>query len=306
MKQIILIALLFTTSLQTRAQNSSIDFLIKTMPELIQSAQNTDKLIFIDITATWCKPCKEMEKTTFTDESVISYFSKHFLSKKIFIDEHLIEPDSISLKYRDKSQTVPTFYFLDSFGNVLFTTEGFKTPTEMLNLGAKAKNIISPEYQISKMQNIYIANKNDKDFLFRYLKLKNEIGDKDNRALNDYLKLIPTEKIGTDTVIYTIIKHESDIYGQGYKIISGEYYRTEASVIASRNNGDTSIGYKMYVASLDIIKSNAVLATKNNDKDLLKFCISEINRVMQNKSKATETAYDFKLQFEGKNGKINR
>lgn len=82
MKQNLLIVLLFAITFQTSAQNNSIDFLNKSMPELINNAQDFDKLIFLDMTATWCKPCKEMEKTTFTDESVINYFSEHFLSKK--------------------------------------------------------------------------------------------------------------------------------------------------------------------------------------------------------------------------------
>lgn len=305
MKQI-LIVLLFAITIQTTAQNNSIEFSNKSVPELIKDAQDFNKLIFIDMTATWCKPCKEMEKTTFTDKSVINYFSQNFLSKKIDIDKNLKETDSISSKFIKKTQTVPTFYFLDSFGNILFNTQGFKSSAELLNLGAKAKKTISPEHQISIMQKNYAATENDKNFLYTFLKLKNEIGEKDKNALNSYLKLIPAEKLCTDTVINTIIKHESDIYGKGYKIISNDYYRTEASLIASRNNGDTSIGYKMYVASLDIIKNNAMLATKNNDEELMKFCISEIERVMQNKTKAKESAHDFETQFESRNGKINR
>lgn len=173
-------------------------------------------------------------------------------------------------------------------------------------MGTKAKKKISPEYQISKIQNVYNTKKNNTEFLFTFLKLKSEIGEKDIVALNDYLNLIPDEKVCTDSVISTIIKHESDIYGKGYKIISSENYRRLASIIASNNNGNISVGYDMYMASIDIINDNALLAVKNNDNDLLKFCMSEINRVMQNKSKAEDIASDFKFQFENKNGKIYR
>jgi len=43
---------------------TSINFEKKSFDELVKSAASTQKLVFIDAYATWCGPCKQMERTS--------------------------------------------------------------------------------------------------------------------------------------------------------------------------------------------------------------------------------------------------
>ena len=53
----------------------------------LESAKTTavtdDKLIFVDVMADWCGPCKLMEKEMNADTSLIDYFNEHFVNLKI-------------------------------------------------------------------------------------------------------------------------------------------------------------------------------------------------------------------------------
>ena len=44
----------------------------------LSSAKKDQKMIFVDIVADWCIPCREMEKTTYRDKQVVETLNKRF------------------------------------------------------------------------------------------------------------------------------------------------------------------------------------------------------------------------------------
>src|SRR5436305_1856241 len=46
----------------------------------LKTAKDENKLVFLDIYATWCGPCKMLKQYTFTDSSVGDFFNKNFIS----------------------------------------------------------------------------------------------------------------------------------------------------------------------------------------------------------------------------------
>ncbi|MCW3788334.1 thioredoxin family protein [Plebeiibacterium sediminum] len=304
MKRVILMSILFAITLHTRGQKDSITFLNESILELINNTQDFDKLIFIDMTATWCKPCQEMEKTTFQDKDVADYFSSNFLCKKIYIDFDSIQNDSISRLLRNQTPAVPQYYFLDKNGKVLMKSGGYKTPSDLINLGKVAKDKVSPEYEIAQMEKSYTKNKTKQAFLLKYMQLKNNIGQKGDIALDDYLKLIPVDKYTNDTILYTIINNEKSIYGKGYQILTDENYQQQATIKAAVN-GNISIGYDMYKTALDIIMQNIGLAISNKNENLVKDGITELNKVMQNKEKAKELSVRVMTEFNKQKSTAN-
>ena len=46
--------------------------------EALEKAKSDQKMIFVDIVADWCIPCREMEKTTYRDKQVVETLNKRF------------------------------------------------------------------------------------------------------------------------------------------------------------------------------------------------------------------------------------
>ena len=48
--------------------------------EALQLAKKDNKLIFLDIYATWCGPCKKLKANTFSNKEVGRFFNKNFIN----------------------------------------------------------------------------------------------------------------------------------------------------------------------------------------------------------------------------------
>lgn len=46
--------------------------------EALAAAKSDKKMIFVDIVADWCLPCREMDKTTYRDETVVKILNERF------------------------------------------------------------------------------------------------------------------------------------------------------------------------------------------------------------------------------------
>src|SRR5437016_7533889 len=55
--------------------------------QVLAKAKAENKYIFLDCFATWCGPCKLMDKNVYPNDTVGNYFNQNFISVKVQMDE---------------------------------------------------------------------------------------------------------------------------------------------------------------------------------------------------------------------------
>ncbi|MCT4586371.1 MAG: thioredoxin family protein [Carboxylicivirga sp.] len=100
---------------------------------VLKKAQDEDKLIFLDVYAEWCPPCKMLKARTFPDAKVGEFFNKNFVNYAV--DAEKGEGVKLAKKYRVRGY--PTLLFINGKGEVVKETAGFHNPDQIIQL-AKA------------------------------------------------------------------------------------------------------------------------------------------------------------------------
>ncbi len=88
--------------------------------KLFEMAKSGEKLAFVDLYATWCPPCKVMERDVFSREDVGEVMSKYFVSAKYNVDN--TTGREMSHKYNVSS--IPTYLIFDGAGKVVGRLQG--------------------------------------------------------------------------------------------------------------------------------------------------------------------------------------
>ena len=105
-----------------------------TLTEVIERAENEGKLVFLDMTADWCAPCKLMEDEVYTYQPLYDFMNAKFISYRLDVEKE--NGPNIAFLYNVRS--LPTILFLDTKGRTLVRNEGSVDITTFMNLAKKA------------------------------------------------------------------------------------------------------------------------------------------------------------------------
>ena len=114
MKKIMLLTavLAFIGSVALAQNDQGIKFEKGTFAEILAKAKAQKKLVFMDVYASWCGPCKRMAAEVFTQKKVGDYFNATFVNAKF--DAEVGEGRTIAARYGVNAY--PTFLLLNGDG----------------------------------------------------------------------------------------------------------------------------------------------------------------------------------------------
>jgi thioredoxin-related protein len=138
--------------------------------DIWKMSQSQNKIIFVDCQAVWCKPCKEMERNVFTNDTISRFYNEHFVNVSI-------DMDSAAGKIIDKKYNVralPTFLFLDEKGNLLHQGYAYKNVSAFLELGREA---LDTNKQFATLKKRFWNGYRDTAFLKKLSYLASEASD---------------------------------------------------------------------------------------------------------------------------------
>jgi thioredoxin-related protein len=157
--------LFFALSLSVTAQKNQEDIFVENMDwaEIRRIAKVENKPIFVDAFATWCVPCKKMDRDVYSSEPVIQYMKSRFLCVKIQFDRTgatdngmrhwRAVADSLSSRYR--IEVFPTLLFFDANGDILEKAAGYQDTGQFLALCEKA---LDPNRSYAGLVKAYKSN----------------------------------------------------------------------------------------------------------------------------------------------------
>lgn len=122
-----------------KVKKQGIRFFKGSWKEAKQRAEAAKAPIFVDAYATWCAPCKMMEKRVFTQQKVGRFYNKHFIS----FQYNMEEGKGVKFRKRHNVSAYPTLLFFNSKGEVVHRRRGAMGPDGLVQAGRKAMDQIS-------------------------------------------------------------------------------------------------------------------------------------------------------------------
>lgn len=167
--------------------------------EVLEKAQKTGQMIFVDAYATWCGPCKMMDREVFTDPAVSDFFNQHFLCVKIDMESKRGE----AFGKQFEVGAYPSLFFIAPDAQLVKVNIGALSAEKLLAIGQYVLDPASSPVQA--LQARYDAGERDTAFLGSYLLAKAAIGESDEEATRLFILASTPEKIAGNFEYYALL-----------------------------------------------------------------------------------------------------
>lgn len=152
------IQILSLVTISAMAFGQGIQFEKTTFNDILGKAKKENKLIFLDAYASWCGPCKLMDKNIFPLKSVGDFYNGNFVNAKIDMEKG----EGVALAKKYGVSAYPTYLFIDGDGKEVHRTLGYVEENDFLQF---AKDAMDPSKRIGALQKEYENGKKDLVFL---------------------------------------------------------------------------------------------------------------------------------------------
>ncbi len=127
---LLIIFLLVTAAAPLKDDSVGINFFEGTWQEALQKSTAENKLIFLDLSTSWCGWCKKMRQSTYTDNKVGAYFNSRFINVKL--DGEHGEGERLAKKLGVTGY--PSLFLIDKNEIAVLSSEGYQNAEGLIKL----------------------------------------------------------------------------------------------------------------------------------------------------------------------------
>lgn len=120
--------LILAVTLAAGAAQAQVKFETGTTDAVREMAVKQGKLVFIDLYASWCPPCKMMERLVFSRKDVGDFMDQRFVAAKYNTDK----PTGKKLLSRYGNGAIPLYLIFDTKGELLGRIQGASSADEFM------------------------------------------------------------------------------------------------------------------------------------------------------------------------------
>ncbi|MGC9344951.1 MAG: thioredoxin family protein, partial [Bacteroidales bacterium] len=199
--------------------SAQIDFLEISQEEewnvALEDAKESEKLIFLDIYATWCGPCKYLDKNVYTDVSLGEYYNANYINIKM--DGETPFGSTIARKYG--LTAYPTMFYLNSDQEIITQIVGVREADPLTKIG---EVISENQARFDYFNDNYKNGELNAGELKEYQELLRAV-EQGDKAAEVAGKIIPTlshDEILSSEYKSLIVNSSSDLDSEIFKVVN--------------------------------------------------------------------------------------
>ncbi len=177
-------------------------------------AADQNKVIFIDVYADWCGPCKKMAAEAFRNESVAEKMNAFFVNFKADADRN---GQDIAFQYNVNG--LPTTLIIDTAGSLIRKNVGYENIVDFENqiddvikLLPNGSVFLTAQFQFEK-------KKRDFDFLVYWAKIRKSLGMNNQIVTEAIVEDVPLETVKQIEFQQLLCANSFDIEGKTFDFI---------------------------------------------------------------------------------------
>lgn len=207
-----ILALLFSITLSAQG----INFEKGTWKEAVEKAKKENKLIYLDVYAEWCGPCKMMAKNVFPDPKAGEKYNAEFINVKI--DAEKGEGRNVARQYGVSSY--PTNLYINPHTEkAVYRIAGACGVEEFIKRADIALHDFNDPMTWAQYQSQLKSSPKDLKFLETYISKAQRIGENYDHAIDIYVKHHMSTP-ATDSQLIFLLNHVQNMDNQGYVMLA--------------------------------------------------------------------------------------
>lgn len=212
-------SMFLTSCLFCQQQQNGINFQPQSRwKALIEKSKKENKPLFVEYYATWCVPCKTLEKDVFSNDTVGRFINQNFISARFQFDTSENDNEQIKANYKDAHDLVerynisvlPTLLYFSPEGILLHKGTGSLSKSSFLSLSQEALDPAKQYYTLlSKFYNHTLDPKYFFDLQTTAFKLKDKVVvDSTTKVyFSEYLPKMSEAELLTKQNLFFISQH---------------------------------------------------------------------------------------------------